>query len=332
MKILLTMALFAYAAVAMGAELSILVGGNRDAVLGILRKAIDIEFNDGIRTNAQSGVGYQSSFRAFPYGDVMVVARIFPFADGGAVNPTAFKIALQTRAQQFGDGSTKGKGLLEQIAKLSSSTEGVFPITNSDQYRDLGAQANHCVQRLIDDPELAPISSKVSLHMASNVTLSMLANTTRPSGNELEALSLWSEKRKKCFDMVTLNMSFYPPSPQSSLLSSNNEKFDRILLSLYKGEITFGEFNEQRRSNSVESVKKANEISVHSEHERSDQRARQAEAQRRSEVEAQRLAIEQQKADAMTRESLQIKDPAIGNPQSHCVSTVLGNTVQTNCN
>lgn len=75
------------AAQAESTELTVLLAGKQDDVLALLRKGIDAEFADGVRSNAPKGVGYQVQFRTFLSGSNILTARLFPLSSGDATEP-----------------------------------------------------------------------------------------------------------------------------------------------------------------------------------------------------------------------------------------------------
>jgi len=101
---------------------------------------------------------------------------------------------------------------------------------------------NECFNSLEYDAELHPIKDKVSLVSSDTQTFGMLANEATPTSDETQAIYKWATKREQC-------LKSYPP-PNNPLTQVNREGFNSIqslILDLYKGNLTYGQFARQRR-------------------------------------------------------------------------------------
>ncbi len=307
-------------------DMTILLAGQKEDVLALLRKAIEAEFPDGVRNNAPKGVGYQIQFRTFFSGTNVLSVRLFPMADGNATEPTGFLVGFDAQSSP-----RHANGLIEQIKKLAPATQGsVQLVGNRDQYRRLGEQAKVCQTNLARDERIAQLGTKVALGRSTDASLAMLADSTRPSDVERQQIEIWSSLRASCVGLLKTDFGFLDPDPRMGLLLAQFDAADRLVLALYKGELSFGEFNERRKSLVSMSQSQIAETAARLEKERGEQMARQQELARQQEIEARRMAIEQQKADAMTTQAT--KPPPMRSVLgTTCRSQQLGNQVHTTC-
>jgi hypothetical protein len=99
-----------------------------------------------------------------------------------------------------------------------------------------------CFNALKYDSQLQPISEKVELARVGDVTFGMLANEDRPTSEEKQAIFKWATKRDQCFNA-------YPPPNNLSTQAVRDgyNSVQSLILDLYKGAITYGQFAKQSR-------------------------------------------------------------------------------------
>lgn len=127
----------------------------------------------------------------------------------------------------FSWGQNKLKTLLLVLLTLLCSMQH----THADPLSD-------CINTLEHDAALQPISDKVSLAGKTDRQFSMMANESFPTPSEKEAIFAWATKRERC-------INDNPPIAQV-----NREGFNAVqslILDLYKGTITYGQFTRQRQ-------------------------------------------------------------------------------------
>lgn len=109
----------------------------------------------------------------------------------------------------------------------------------------------NCFDALAYDDELQLIRDKVVLISdASKQTFDMLANESFPTSEEAQVVYKWGSKRDRCF------RSFAPPrNAVEQAIAEGFNTSQRLILNLYKGNITYGQFAIQRQ----EQVKIVNE-------------------------------------------------------------------------
>lgn len=99
-----------------------------------------------------------------------------------------------------------------------------------------------CINTLERDSVLQPISDKVSLAGKTDRLFSMMANESFPTSSEKEAIFAWATKRERCINDN--------PPPNNPITQVNREGFNAVqslILDLYKGIITYGQFTRQRQ-------------------------------------------------------------------------------------
>lgn len=99
-----------------------------------------------------------------------------------------------------------------------------------------------CFDALKYDAELQPISDKVALVGSDGHTFSMLANENYPTSDEKQIIYKWATKREQCINSR--------PQPNNPVEQINREAFNAgqsLILDLYKGTITYGQFARKRQ-------------------------------------------------------------------------------------
>ena len=113
------------------------------------------------------------------------------------------------------------------------------------------ADTYSCINDLGYDSDLFAIRGKVALGSIDQQTFSMLADTSMPNSQEAQALLAWGNKRELCLRKFPLSQD----SPFTSHVLEGFNATQSILLALYRGQISYGDFAGQRLeiSNAVNS-------------------------------------------------------------------------------
>jgi hypothetical protein len=117
-----------------------------------------------------------------------------------------------------------------------------------------GAQ---CYEALGGYAALAPLTGKLVLTGAGGTTLPMQADTNKPSAAEKEALVQWAVLREQCAQLTTQWQRNANAPPW--FVSINNQityTADALVAALYRGELTYGEFNVKRLAASADGRKR----------------------------------------------------------------------------
>jgi hypothetical protein len=310
-------------------DLNPVLVGSRENVVDLIRRSAAEEFGSTVVNRLPTGVGFSFNFMSLLSGKNYLSARVFPMATGEETEPTAFSVSFSNNAQYF-DSVRAIKQLVEQMQKLSNDRSGVKFVSDKTRYRSLSDQGRVCAERLKSDPTFSNLGKRISLGKASELTLMMRTDDGTPNQAERDELAQYAQRKSACFNLVRESFDYFDPDPRMSNAVNQGAAFDAIVVKLYKGEMTFAQFNEQRDLISREASSTANSIAVQKEQDRTKLETRQAELDRQRMIEAQRISIEQQKADAMTAAANK-PAPIPQSPPISCTSSALGNRVQTNC-
>lgn len=99
-----------------------------------------------------------------------------------------------------------------------------------------------CINTLEHDSALQPISDKVSLAGKTDRLFSMMANESFPTSSEKEAIFAWATKRERC-----INDNPPPNNPITQVTREGFNAVQSLILDLYKGTMTYGQFTKQRQ-------------------------------------------------------------------------------------
>ena len=313
-------------------DLSMTVVGQRDQVLAVIHKSFETEFSNSSIGDWSGRIGYWAQFRGFFTGMTGISAGLAPMANGDALEATAYKIEFSYKTQR-NDGMTHVRSLKEQIIKQAALIGGVAVVDNPETYRTLSEQQGVCISKLENDPELAIISKKVALSKGDSPPIMMLADESKATEQEKAAIISWGDKRDKCNNLIKIATSFYPLDKRNYIFSEFADSANQLLLSLYKGKLTYGEFNIQRKTLAADAARRFAEATNNLIQDQSNAQERSAEIARQNQLEQSRLLVEQQKANAMQTQANKIEYHPISIPQSsNCTSRAVGDTIQTNCN
>lgn len=107
-----------------------------------------------------------------------------------------------------------------------------------------------CMKRLTEDPYiLKHLSEKTGIGRPGQPTLQMLADKSRVTAEEKEALSTYSSARDQCLASGSSYRRANMPSNVVFDLESSGQRVTLLLAKLYAGEMTYGEYNSARLEN-----------------------------------------------------------------------------------
>lgn len=111
-----------------------------------------------------------------------------------------------------------------------------------------------CYRDMAGLTALAPLVGKVSLSgEPGTTTLLMQADATKPSAIEKEALVQWAAMREQCNDVAVRERRAANTPPQfMSIGSQMTDTGNALVVALYRGDLTFGEFNVKRMAAAAE--------------------------------------------------------------------------------
>jgi hypothetical protein len=153
--------------------------------------------------------------------------------------------------------------------------------TRRNEYREAQQNLNVRCRHSFTDPSLDVIRNKVALGSLDDTTLEMLTDQSKPTDEEKVAIQKWVWLRSYCSREQT---ALYRRSSAPEHVITLDQVFsDRVLFlitDIYKGSLTYGEFNKRRK-----------ELA-------SERRAKFSEMQRMDRQHAEQMAIEERKAKA----------------------------------
>lgn len=99
-----------------------------------------------------------------------------------------------------------------------------------------------CFDALENDTELQVIRDKVALVSSNSQTFGMLSNENYPSSDEKPAIYKWAIKREQCVNSRPLSND-----PVGQIYRETFSAGQSLILDLYKGTITYGQFASKRQ-------------------------------------------------------------------------------------
>jgi len=227
--------------------------------------------------------------------------------------------------------------------------EGLFPIINQlrcvSSYKNQGwIQTTHekeqlqgslaeetklCWKQIESHPQLNIIANKVAIGGLDTETFSMLTNTSKPTEAEKVAISIYADLRKNCIKEYDKAL-IHTPLAIKLVYSSARIAWDNLLVMLYSGNLTYGEFTKANKE--VNQVRSSALVEIYKE-----LRTNAANANARAE----KIAIQRQNTfnnafSAMQNSRKTTADPLKFQQRQKasfkCTSRKSGYSVHTDCN
>lgn len=206
-----------------------------------------------------------------------------------------------------------------------------------------------CFDQLNFDPTLSRLLPYVgSLSKNDGATFDMMVSKRKPSELEKKAILAWGLARQKCVDIYRENLPRTLPPAAFEIEATHQNEIQQLLASLYRGQITYGEFIEARKKSGEAKITKLRQLLAQEQYrqQRQENEKRQqeiADAQRAQQQEQYQAAVRAQQ-EAVNQAQLnnginlllmsRSRPPApIGlSPSINCTSRPSFGTVVTNCN
>lgn len=263
--------------------LTIILVGSKDQVMSLLNESMNAEFSRGVTTNLTDQIGFKSNFQGFFTGATEFQTSVTPLVTGDSLEPTAYTLGFRWKTQ-FGDGKQHASSFITTIKSTAAKRGDVTIATSVAGYKLLPEQSNRCFDLLVADKDLTILKNKIALDSIDNTNFSMLADDTYPTDQERKAIALYASKVEACRRPMKSLSLYYPNDPTANLYRAFTDSNDQLILSLYKGQLSFGNFAKIRKENKVRVDDARMKIVT-------EAKAQDAAALDR----AQRIAIEQQK-------------------------------------
>ena len=194
-----------------------------------------------------------------------------------ALAPVTIPIALNIEGEH-------GQDLLEKAIHESLSSIKA-ELTQDEKINGEKAEIDACYNKLASEPSLNILTGKVAIDNVKKQTFDMLANESVPTQQEKAAIKQWGNLRAGCnAESDVFYARVGTPASLLALYGATKTAIDNLLVLLYNGSITYGEFAKKRQD--------IRDASVTADAQISEELAKQsAEAQAR----ANQLAMEAQK-------------------------------------
>lgn len=139
-----------------------------------------------------------------------------------------------------------------------------------------------CFESIAYDKRFVSLRDKIAINLRPNqLPLEMLSNAAFPTEDEKQTLGVWVVARQACMDAGEAFRARYAPPEYRANMASNVNRVKLLAAKLYAKQITYGEFNQMRAENSLDSQRTMATL---------QQREREAMAARAAEDQARRDA------------------------------------------
>lgn len=329
MKVLWGIALLLFTSVATAQEhSSIYVQGDKDSVLKVVRSALAEQVSNANINPIKGYAGYTVAFYAFTTENTELAVQLVPVGKRLPDEQLTHQLRIFFKARWSLGGETMHINPLKaKIVKHAEAANlAVIPEKDTAGYKNYAKLSDECFTALANDPELKAISGKVMLS-GGVPTLAYLANDEVVSNEEKQLVALWATKRDVCKNAEMILYEYQEAPDKKALYNTLVNSFSTLLLELYKGRMSYGEFAKQRGVLSNIADQKSAEIYK----EELAANAREADLKQRAE--AARAAINAQNSANTTSAGLSLMQGAQPKPQPNvnCTTRQVGNSLQTNC-
>ena len=186
-----------------------------------------------------------------------------------------------------------------------------------------------CFKAAYNDPHVKILESHVGpLSDPRQATLAMLASKDTPTKQEQDALELWVAIRKTCTHQGSAFRTRISPQFES-LVEDTQQRLISLTSQLYAGDITYGQFNNQRIQIATDAKQAISTLSTQLRAAQENQAALQRQQQAQTEADRRAMAL-QFLANRPQPAPLQFT-PIQPTHQTFCNSVMGGSTVQTVC-
>jgi hypothetical protein len=155
----------------------------------------------------------------------------------------------------------------------------------------LAQSGEACLSSLNSDPSLSVIANKVALDGKTDRQYSLMAIPGHPNEAERQAIRTWLEKREHCWNR------YQPPDghPGKPAFEQSFRESQMLILRLMRGELAYGQFNEQRSEKGNNSQREIQQSRArYEEQQQRELLARQQENERQRQMQIQLMVQQQQ--------------------------------------
>lgn len=302
--------------------------GNRQAVVAMVEKSLREEVPKSAPLPLTGAVGYQVNFFSMMSQNSTLRVQLEPVANSLITEPDTFKATVTAWVQAGMAQDILHLGPLRAQLTKQAAAANVQVLTDQDVvgFRPLSQISDDCFDALARDPDLSSIAGKVSL-TGTKPSLMQLASDETVSPTEKEVIALWSSKRDRCWDVWAIGATFYPNNEQVNIGATTKDTVDLLIVELYKGRLTYGDFAKKR----VEVRNLADAKSAEKYKEALAATAKEADLQQQRAIQRAAIDAQNQANNILLLQATQPK-PAPASRTINCESNRFGNSVQTTCN
>ena len=209
------------------------------------------------------------------------------------------------------------------------------------QYDDKVARDNAelkaCTDKIVTDPSLQILASKIALNGPKNQSLQMLSSKEKPNDQEKVALSSYDVSVKHCRDIYErLSNSMGAPPAILAVNRSTASANDSLLSELYSGSISYGDYAKLRQQIADNREQAVVKITTELQKNAADAQAQSqmiANQTRIAQAQVWQAFSSQQNAIANNRaaDAMMIQATKPQKTNINCQSHVIGTTLNTNC-
>ena len=206
-----------------------------------------------------------------------------------------------------------------------------------------------CFDQLNSDPALIRLLPHVgSLSKNDAANFEMIVSKRKPSEPEKKSILAWGSARQKCVDIYRENLPRTLPAAAFEIEDTNQGEMQQLLATLYRGQMTYGEFVETRKKLGEAKITKLRQLLA----QEQDRQQRQENEKMQQEVANAQRAQQQEQYQAAVRAQQEAASQAQFNnglnlllmsrprppaplsisPSINCTSRASFGTVVTNCN
>ncbi len=221
--------------------------------------------------------------------------------------------------------------IIHQLQCISSYKDQGWIKTTHKKERQLQAsfveKTDLCWKQIENHPQLNIIANKVALSGPNKQTFSMLTNTSKPTEAEKVAISIYANLAKNCLNEHSKGHTH----PAYKLVNSSaGIAWENLLVTLYNGDLTYGEFAKAFKE--ISYLNKSALVEIDKEFRtnaaNANARAEQIAIQRQNAF----AAMQNARANEAAAGALKFQQRQKTSNSIHCTSKKFGGVVTTDCN
>lgn len=301
------------------------LSGSADAARAVILKALQEEFPGATIVGLSYRAGFVAKTDSMFAGKKEIFVGVVPMVSGTSMDISAFGVEIVVRPNK-GDAQKIIESTNSRVMELSSNRDDISLIKEHTTYKTVPQRVSECLASLASDVEIVDLVGKIAVHQPQRPTLQMLVDSTKPTEAEKNQIAAWAAKKDQCIDLRKQHAAYYPADARLKMYLECNDKWNELILDLFKGNTTYGEYSTKSRQLVNDYLQRMAELAIKLQKDDQDAQARQADIERKYAVESQKLNIESQKASATQRAA-----DALTFPKQRCTTRIIGNIKTTQC-